>query len=337
MTHAITDAVLALWTSNRKTKTTPSGWISGNAVCCQYNNNSLDKRNRGGLLINPSGGFSWHCFNCNFKTSWNPGVLITKNNKNFFKWLGMTDDEINKLSLSALQLKTDNDFSLTKFNFSFEEKSLPENTNNILTWIIQDNSEEIQNRLIDIVQYLNDRGMELDWYPWHWSNSTAYKDRLLIPFYHDKKIVGWTARKIVDGKPKYLTTSQPGYVFNLDNQGPDRKYTILVEGPMDAIAIDGIAILHNKPNEIQCTRINTLNKEIIVVPDRDKAGLTLIDTALNNNWAVSLPPWELHIKDVADAVKHYGRIYTLTTILNSKETNTLKIQLLKKKLEKQYA
>ena len=34
-----------------------------------------------------------------------------------------------------------------------------------------------------------------------------------------------------------------------------------------------------------------------------------------------------------DAVKKYGRLYTLFSILHYKETNTVKIQLLKKKLE----
>jgi len=48
---------------------------------------------------------------------------------------------------------------------------------------------------------------------------------------------------------------------------------------------------------------------------------------------VSLPPWEDDIKDVADAVKRYGRVYTLTTILHYLETNKIKIQLLQKKLE----
>jgi hypothetical protein len=59
----------------------------------------------------------------------------------------------------------------------------------------------------------------------------------------------------------------------------------------------------------------------------------MIAAALDNGWSVSMPPWGDGIKDVADAVKKYGRLYTLATILHYKETNQIKIQLLRKKLE----
>lgn len=316
-----------------KRKLTPSGWISFNAVCCHNRSESKDNRQRGGMLLNPAGGFQYHCFNCNFKAGWTPGHLITKNTKNLFKWLGMSDDEINKISLAALQLKEDQPTSVKKLSYVLEERKLPDMTFSLTDWANTDNSAEIEKELLEIVEYITYRGMEFDWYPWHWCYAQGYRDRILIPFYHEGKIVGWTGRKITDGKPKYLTDSQPGYVFNLDHQTYERKYVIVVEGPFDAISVDGIAILHNEPNETQCTRINALSKEVIVVPDRDRAGSKLLNAALEHNWSVSLPPWETHIKDVADAVKNYGRIYTLATILQFKETNKIKIQLLKKKLE----
>jgi hypothetical protein len=59
----------------------------------------------------------------------------------------------------------------------------------------------------------------------------------------------------------------------------------------------------------------------------------MIKSALANGWSVSLPPWGDDVKDVADAVKKYGRLYTLSTILHYREDNEIKIQLIKKKLE----
>jgi DNA primase len=149
-------------------------------------------------------------------------------------------------------------------------------------------------------------------------------------------VVGWTGRKVTAGKPKYLTTAQPGYVFNLDRQRPTRQFVIVVEGQFDAIAIDGVAIMHNEPNTVQCARINALGREVIVVPDQDQAGAKLIKAALDNNWNISIPDWGAEIKDVADAVQHYGRLYTLTTILKYRESNSLKIEILKKQLEQQH-
>lgn len=321
-------ALTALLPSKRKH--TPSGWISFNAVCCHNKGERRDTRQRGGILINPNGGFQYHCFNCNFKAGWTPGNLLTKNTKSLFQWLGMSDTELNKLSLLALQLKENIVPEKKAISFEVQERKLPDNCLPISTWIEQGCTDP---NFVEVLLYIKDRGFNFEDYPWHWSDSNGYTNRVIIPFYFQEKIVGWTARKVVEGKPKYLTDSQPGYVFNIDNQKYDKAYTIVVEGQFDAIAIDGVAIMHNEPNETQCARINGLGKEVIVVPDKDKPGAKLLHSALENHWSVSLPPWDDDIKDVADAVKKYGKLYTLFTILHYKETNEIKIQLLKKKLE----
>ena len=61
-----------------KRKHTPSGWISFNAPCCHHNGQGADTRQRGGLIANPDGGVSYHCFNCGFKASWQPGRNVSK-------------------------------------------------------------------------------------------------------------------------------------------------------------------------------------------------------------------------------------------------------------------
>jgi hypothetical protein len=90
--------------------------------------------------------------------------------------------------------------------------------------------------------------------------------------------------------------------------------------------------MHNDPNETQCLRINALGREVIVVPDKDKPGAKMVQAAIKNGWSVSLPPWEDHIKDAADAVKNYGRLYTLTTILHYRVHGEINLHLLEKKL-----
>jgi hypothetical protein len=314
-----------------KRKQTPSGWISFNAVCCHHRGESRDDRQRGGIMPNPKGGFSYHCFNCNFKAGWTTGHLLSNNTKNLFKWLGLSVTDISKLGLVALRLKEDQTGTIKKsLNFELQDKPLPEDCKHIMKWAEEGCSDP---ELIAVLDYILDRGMSPDWYDWMWSPTGGYKDRVIIPFYFEGRTVGYTGRKIKEGKPKYLTDAQPGYVFNLDSQGYDRQYVIVVEGQFDAIAVDGVAVMHNDPNETQCARINALGKEVIVVPDKDRPGAKLIKAAIDNKWAVSMPPWEEDIKDVADAVKKYGRLYTLLTILQYREANEIKIQLLKKKLE----
>jgi DNA primase len=106
-----------------------------------------------------------------------------------------------------------------------------------------------------------------------------------------------------------------------------------VEGQFDAIAIDGVAIMTNEPNDAQIARLQALGREIICVPDRDRPGAMMLKTAIDNGWSASLPPWGDDIKDVAEAVKKYGRLYVLTAILHYRVHGEIKINLLKKKLE----
>jgi hypothetical protein len=302
-------------------------------VCCHHQGQKHDTRKRGGVLTNPDGGFNYHCFNCNFKAGWTPGKLLSANTKKLFKWLGLAETDIGKLNLVALKIKDDQPVSSSGkiINLALHEIALPDEARPINEWI----TEGVQDQdLLAVISYLVDeRKVDWNWYNWHWSPTPGFKDRVIIPFYQDRKIVGYTGRKITTGKPKYLTDSQPGYVFNIDRQVRERACVIVVEGQFDAIAIDGVAIMTNEPNDAQVLRINALGREVICVPDRDRPGAKLLDHAVKHNWSVSLPPWGDDIKDVADAVKKYGRLYVLTTILHYRIHGEIKIQLLKKKLE----
>lgn len=312
-------------------KTTPSGWISFDAVCCHHMGQAPDTRSRGGILTTPESGFQYHCFNCGFKAGWSPGRLLTTNTKRLCQWLGMGSDDISKLNLELMRQQQKTAPALKSLaNLTLEDRELPSDTRTLKEWAQADLPEPV----VKMFEYLVMRGMDIDWYPWMWSPADGYRDRLIIPFYHEKRTVGFTARKITPGKPKYLNVSQPGYVFNLDAQTAnyDRKYCIVVEGQFDAIAVDGVAIMTNEVSKNQAARITALNRDTIVVPDQDAAGAAMIKSALDHNWSVSIPPWGENIKDVADAVKQYGRLYTMATILHYRETNPIKIQLLYKKL-----
>ena len=67
-----------------KRKTTPSGWTSFNAPCCQHNGTSADTRQRGGLISNADGGVSYHCFNCGFKAAGNRAETLVTNYENSY-------------------------------------------------------------------------------------------------------------------------------------------------------------------------------------------------------------------------------------------------------------
>jgi len=123
-------------------------------------------------------------------------------------------------------------------------------------------------------------------------------------------------------------------VFGTDLQKSNWKYAIVVEGVFDALSVNGLAVLHAEINDAQVKLIRSLGREVIVVPDQDEAGMKLVDRATELGWAVSMPEWPAGVKDVNDAVICLGKLATLITIMQAKETSKIKIELRKKQLVK---
>ena len=309
-----------------KRKTTPSGWTSFNAPCCQHNGNTADTRGRGGL-ISEGDTVSYHCFNCGFKASWQPGRNISKGLRRLLIWLGAPDDTITKLALDVMRINEGVEVQQRKIDIpTFETVPLPPDAVKIT------DITEFNKFSMAVLEYMAARDLHLDDTDYYWSPSLGYRDRLIIPFYFEKRIVGWTARTITaDKNPKYLTENQPGYVYGLDEQTHNKAFAIVCEGPVDAIHVGGCALTGSEVGDQQALLINRLAKDIVIVPDRDKAGSKLIETAIERGWGVSLPEWDPDINDIGDAVAKYGRLYTLYSIASAAETSPLKIRLRAKK------
>jgi|TARA_B110000503_G_scaffold31236_1_gene50423 hypothetical protein len=322
---SIVSDTLALYLPGKR-KTTPSGWTSFNAPCCQHNGNTADTRGRGGL-INEGDTISFHCFNCGYKASWQPGRPVSQKLRKLLQWLGAPDDVINKLTLDVMRVNEGVEVQQRKIEIpTFETVPLPPDAVK-LTDITEFNKFSLA-----ILEYMSARNLNLDDTDYYWSPSLGYRDRLIVPFYYEKRIVGWTARTVTaDKNPKYLTESQPGYVYGLDEQGHNKVFAIVCEGPVDAIHVDGCALTGSEISDQQAILINRLDKDIYVVPDRDKAGSKLVEAAIEQGWGVSLPDWNKEVNDIGDAVACYGRLYTLYSIASAAETSPLKIRLRAKK------
>lgn len=163
----------------------------------------------------------------------------------------------------------------------------------------------------------------------HW-----VRPHVVIPFTWNNTVVGWTARMLDNKSPKYINHMQPNYVFGTDLQHDDWQHCLVMEGIFDALCIGGLAVMHNTISDGQARLIRSLGKEITVVPDQDQAGIALIDRAVELGWAVSIPDWPREVKDVNDAVIQFGKLATVLTIMQARETSKIKIELAKKKLVK---
>ncbi len=303
-----------------KRKHTPSGWIGFNAPCCG------DKRQRGGFIQNAGDAVSYHCFNCGFKASWQPGRTISAKMNKLMRLLNIPDDIINQLRLEALRLNDNSNAEVRQIIPKFDARELPPESDLIANFL--NNPPE---KLMPVVEYLVGRKLYLEDYPFYWTPKIGFSNRVIIPFYKDGVIVGYTARSVNDVKPKYISEQQPGYVFNLDRQTYDRNFVIVCEGPIDAISIDATALMGAEIKDSQNWLLRQLNKEIVLVPDRDHEGPRCVEQALEYGWSVSMPDWPEGIKDVNDAVIKLGRLATLYLITSAKESNSLKIQLKAKK------
>ena len=318
-------------------KKTPSGWISFNAPCCIYNGETQDKKKRGGIMAGADGTISYHCFNCGYKASYVIGRRLTQKMRTFMGYIGIADDTIKKLAIEAMRHE-EGDVKYEKKKFvNFHKKQMPKNTHSLDVWlekyVAKDLTAPQYNKIDNLLNYLKVRGIDPTWYDFMYSPDMYFNfnERLIIPFYWRGDIVGYTGRLFEDiEKVKYVTDVQPGYVFNMDTQDWTRKFVIVTEGPFDAITISGVSILGSEINDVQRELINNLNRQVIVVPDRDAPGEKLINQAIDFGWSVSFPEWDNNVLDVADAVKKYGRLFTIQSILKSTESNKLKIDLKRK-------
>jgi len=318
-------------------KKTPSGWISFNAPCCVHNGETADKKKRGGIMTSADGTVSYHCFNCGFKASYVIGRKLTYKMRQFMGYIGIPDDTIRKLAIEAMR-EEEGDVKYEKKKFvTFKKKELPKLTKPLGEWLeaytVGTMPTEQQNKIDNLLNYLAGRGIGADWYDFMYSSDKHWDvdKRLLIPFYWRGEIVGFTGRIFEQSdKVKYFTDVQPGYVFNMDAQDWTRKFVIVTEGPFDAITISGVSILGSEINDTQRELIDSLGRQVIVVPDRDAPGEKLIGQAKDFGWSVAFPEWEDGVNDVADAVAKYGRLFVLQSILKTAESNKLKIDLKRK-------
>jgi hypothetical protein len=323
----ISDTILQYLPGKRKQ--TPSGWISFNAVCCD------DKRQRGGLIFNAGDAVSYHCFNCQFKASWQPGRQLTQKMRKFMRELHMPDDVINQLALEAIRLNESTTAEVRSVVPKFDARALPMDSRSFEEWqtFLKLAGEEyvVPEAFYNAVEYLANRRIDPLSYPFYHTNKVGFNNRIIIPFIFKGEVVGWTARATNDAKPKYLSEQQPGFVFNLDHQTNDRDFVIVCEGPFDALSIDACALLGAEIKDSQNWLLKQLGKEIVLVPDKDHEGPKTVEQAVEFGWSVSMPDWPEGVKDVNDAVVKLGRLATLYLIISAKESNSLKIQLKAKK------
>lgn len=308
------------------------GWLSFNCPCCIDNGEVRnDTRMRGGIRTDDE-SISYHCFNCGFTASHKRGRVINKKMLSLMRSLGVPDSDIKRLQLDAIRQKELADGPTLFINKtqvtrvpSFKDCDLPQDSRLLDDILRDDNPDE---RAIMGAKYLIDRGLYDHIDTMYWSPDRRFRQRVILPFFQGERIVGYSARDFTGNlDAKYMMKTSTDYLFNIDAIKRNRKYLIITEGVLDAAALDALGVMSNELSDTQIDFINQFKGEIVVSPDRDKAGEKLIKQAIENGWSVSFPNWEDDIKDAADAIQRYGKLYTLKSVIDGSISNSTKINV----------
>ena len=78
---------------------------------------------------------------------------------------------------------------------------------------------------------------------------------------------------------------------------------------------------------LQAADVQAKAEQKLLVAANGRIGVQqkLIKQAQENGWSVSFPMWEDDIKDAADAIQRYGKLYTLKSIIDARISNNTKI------------
>jgi hypothetical protein len=306
------------------------GWIKFNAPCCHNRGHNPDKKVRGGILLSNGDSNHWvyHCFNCGFRAGSSPGKQYSSNVKRLLEWCDVDKMQIERMSFYNFTNRDifDIDEEYKPIIVSFDQRELPEGS-------VPLDPQNPQHKIH--VDYLAYRGLSPDSYTYYVTTEGTERERnrIIIPYYYNGRIVGYTSRFYDGVHPKYLSEQQKGYVFNTDAQDDRWEVCIAVEGQFDAIAIGGCALLGNTINDEQARVLKKLRRKVIVVPDRDASGMKICDRALELGYSVSIPEWGSDVKDVNDAVKKYGRYQTLLSILQAESTSKIILEMKRKQFK----
>lgn len=319
-------------------KTNSTGWTSGNCPMCIHNGQARpDTKGRGGFLFEQD-KFRYNCFNCGYSTGWSAGKQLSGRLKKLYSVLGADSADIHRLQIELMRERDTADLLMQKRQedaplvINWPEMALPADSYPIKNFPVEQLDEKNVEKFVAACEYLVGRDLD-NWTDWHYSTFSHFRNRVILPFRYKSKIVGYTARWIGDvpnkETTKYYVQQPQNFVYGLDRQA-DKKITIVTEGQFDAVAIDGVAIGSNNMSLDQSKIIEKTGNRIILLPDADKSGMRLVQQAIKRGWAVSFPPWDDDVKDAADAVKRYGKLFTVKSIIDNAVDNSTKAEVMAK-------
>lgn len=304
-------------------------WGHNCKMCHLVGSHRPDTKSRGGLMITSTGGVRYHCFNCRFTATWEPGMNLDKKFIRLAEAHGATPDDITKMTLYAKELQASGitySTNSTRVYTNVQPKPLPEDAHSLNYWAGQDN---IPSDFLVALTNIADRNELLLDLPLMWSPSKEHNlnTRFIIPYIMNGKPIGYTARSVYkNAKSRYHNSFPSNVLFNHDLLNNPHVKTILVfEGPIDAMLMGGVATSSQIITQYQIEllqQVQSYGKRIVVVPDRDTDGRKMATQAVQAGFDLALPEYGINndgvlIKDPEEATEKYGRLFVRQLINNT--------------------
>jgi hypothetical protein len=294
-------------------KTDSRGFYSMKCQCCN------DYKVRAGFKFDHN-TIGYNCWNCGKAGKYEEfSGKISKNMRSILNAYDMDDSEISTIVNSAFFFKKDEESatislaSLTKINTVTPAAEFPPKTFRL------GGTSEFLEYQEKIVSYLLSRKINIDKYPFYFSLSERYINRVIIPFYRDGVLIYWQARAIDENNKKRYENamvSREAVIFNIDKLYNHTNAPLFVtEGVFDSMMFDGVAILGSKLTPAKLELLKKSTRKLIFIIDKDKNGEHLAKEVIKNGWKIAFSPDGT--EDLNRSVQRFGLIWSAIELVKS--------------------
>lgn len=167
--------------------------------------------------------------------------------------------------------------------------------------------------------YLESRCIDPKELKWYLSEDPLYRDRIIIPFYKNGRLIYWQARSMDDeNKKRYLncTEEKDKIIYNVDAIHDNSPSALFVtEGIFDAIPLNGCSTIGSKIPVQKMEILNQGRRKKVFVIDKDLNGVSFAETALRNEYPITFISGD--IGDVNKAIQRHGKLWTVTNLMSN--------------------
>jgi hypothetical protein len=273
----------------------------------------------------------YHCFNCGVTGNFDPNreFPLSKEMSHIFDSFGIPSKEYYTIGY-AKKLDNNQSKKVERKKVEVATIDLPDyfykledgNKENI---IVQKAYAELEYRNIDpsaYTFYLSNGRTKGG--PRDEAIAKAMMNRLIIPFFDSEgNLIYYQGRAFhVDNtvKNKYINADIPktNILYGMDKLHTNTANPLyFTEGFFDAFHLKGVSIQENNLTASQIELLKKSPRKKVWVPDRKSDSSKVVDQCIKLGWHVSVPNIGSQCKDIDDAVRKYGKLYTVQQVASN--------------------